>query len=66
MMQRAIAAQSKPIQEPFKFRLNLNARVHPKGIEISQYAMKFANRTKPVFFNPLKIPDSDTCNPSKT
>ena len=59
------AAKAKPIQKPWIFKLYLKARVYPKGIDINQYATKFDINTTFVFFMPLNIPESATCNPSK-
>ena len=53
-------------QNPRRLSLNLNANKHPRGKAINQYPIILDISTTPVFFNPLKIPESETCKPSKT
>ena len=60
-----IEDSAKDIQKPNRLNLKYNPNMHPSGNAIIQYEIIFDIITILVFFKPLKIPDSDTCSPSK-
>ena len=51
-------------QQPNKYILQDIPQKVPNETPIIKYAIKFANITNFVFFNPLKIPAKVACNPS--
>ena len=53
--QSNIAAEANPYQKPRIFKLYLNAKVYPSGIDTSQYAIKFATSTTPVYVASVKV-----------
>ena len=66
IVHKTIAEIPKLYQKPKRFSFNFNPKKHPRGIDTSQYEIKFAIITTLVFFIPLKTPARATCKPSNT